>query len=151
MRENAFLDLVRMTNASAVWLANVAEEAGVLKGLFAGPVEIQRTRANASALASHLSHLHRRLDDFMRDAARRDHAIEPLRELMSQGLRGAIRRCGLGGAALTVPETAVGAATAAAKALSTARLLAVVVALSRQQEAGRDTLVSSPHFYGVYL
>ena len=38
LREGAFLDMIRMNNASAVWLANVAEEASVLKGMFAGPV-----------------------------------------------------------------------------------------------------------------
>ena len=95
--------------------------------------EVQRTLANAASLASHLSHLHRRLDDFMRDASRRDYSLEPLRELTSQALRGAIRRCGRGGSALSSPESSAAAAAAAtaARALSTARLLTVVVALSR--------------------
>jgi hypothetical protein len=63
----------------------------------------------------------------MRDAARRDYGLEPLRELMSQALRGAIRRCGRGGAALAALESSAAAAAAAARALSTARLLTVVV------------------------
>jgi hypothetical protein len=41
----------------------------------------------------------------MRDAARRDHSLEPLRELTSQALRGAIRQCGRGGTALAAQES----------------------------------------------
>ena len=36
-RENAFLDRLRMTNTSAEWLANLAEEASVLKGMSSDP------------------------------------------------------------------------------------------------------------------
>ena len=146
MREGAFMDIIRMTNSSAVWLSNLAEEADVLKGLFAaGPasVAVRRSPENAAALASHLSHLNRRLDDCMRVAARRDHGFEPLRALASQALRGAIKRCGRGGAALATTNAAVTAASAAAaaaaaaaayRALTSVRLLIAVVALSRQQE-----------------
>lgn len=77
-REGAFLDMIRMTNASAVWLANVAEEAEALKGLFAGTSELRNTRGNMAALTSHLSHLHRRLDDFMWGQTNRRLSRRPL-------------------------------------------------------------------------
>lgn len=76
-REGAFLDMIRMMNASAVWLANVAVEADVLKGLFAGTSELRKTQSNMAALTSHLSHLHRRLDDFMWGQTTGDSPVVP--------------------------------------------------------------------------
>ena len=57
-----------------------------------------------------------------------------LQELTSQALRSAIKRCGRGGTALAAQETSEGAALTAARALSTAKLLTSVTALSRQLE-----------------
>ena len=92
-RERAFADLIRMTNSEAVWLFNVSQEARALEGLFIGPHALSKTAQNAEALAKHLQHFHFRVDDFMKDAVRRDFGLEPLRLMMSEVLVGAIRAC----------------------------------------------------------
>ena len=134
LRESTFADLIRMMNTSTVWLHNVSEEVRVLKQLFEGPHALARTQNNAQALYSHLAHLHRRLGDFMRDAVRRDFGLEPLRELMEDGMISAIRGCGRSGISLATPETSRRAGVAAERALSATGLLTLVVSLTRQQE-----------------
>ena len=134
MREHTFTDLIRMMNTSTTWLHNVSEEVRVLKQLFDGPNQLTRTATNAQALYSHLAHLHRRLGDFMRDAVRRDFGLEPLRELIEDGMISAIRGCGRSGISLATPETSRRAGMAAHRALSATGLLTLVVSLTRQQE-----------------
>ena len=133
-RERAFADLIRMTNSEAVWLFNVSQEARALEGLFIGPHALSKTAQNAEALAKHLQHFHFRVDDFMKDAVRRDFGLEPLRLMMSEVLVGAIRACERGGRALANPQTERRVSLAVERALEKARLLCTVVSLTRTQE-----------------
>ena len=133
-RERAFADLIRMTNSKAVWLFNVSQEARALEGLFIGPHALSKTAQNAEALAKHLQHFHFRVDDFMKDAVRRDFGLEPLRLMMSEVLVGAIRACERGGRALANPQTERRVSLAVERALEKARLLCTVVSLTRTQE-----------------
>ena len=135
LRERAFCDLIRMTNSSSVWLQNVATEARTLEACFnADGYALEKTPRNAEALAKHLQHLHFRLDDFMREATRRDFGLEPLKDVASEILVGAIRACERAGRALANPETSRRVSLACEHALEKAKLLASVVALTRQQE-----------------
>ena len=133
-RERAFADLIRCTNSNAVWLFNVANEAKTLERLFVGSHAVRKTPANAEALTRHVTHLHYRMDDFMKHATRRDHGLEPLREMASDVLVSAIRACERGGRALANDETSARVSLACERALEKAKLLMIVVSLTRSQE-----------------
>ena len=51
-----------------MWLFNVANEAKTLERLFVGSYAVPKTPSNAEALTRHLTHLHYRMDDFMKHA-----------------------------------------------------------------------------------
>ena len=133
-RERAFADLIRCTNSNAVWLFNVANEAKTLERLFNGSYALEKTPVNAEALTLHLKHLHYRMDDFMKHATRRDFGLEPLREMASDVLVSAIRACERGGRALANYETSARVSLACERALEKAKLLMIVVSLTRSLE-----------------
>ena len=66
-------------NPSACWLFNVANEAKTLERCFGGDHSVTKTPGNSQSLTRHLTHLHQRMDDFMKQACRRDFGLEPLR------------------------------------------------------------------------
>ena len=133
-RERAFADLIRCANSNATWLFNVANEAKTLERLFVGSYAVPKTPSNAEALTRHLTHLHYRMDDFMKHATRRDFGLEPLREMASDVLVAAIRACERGGRALANYETTTRVSLACERALEKAKLLMIVVSLTRSQE-----------------
>lgn len=134
LREKAFCDLIRAVNSNACWLFNVANEAKTLERLFNGDHSLRKTPANALSLTKHLQHLHFRMDDFMKQAIRRDFGLEPLREMASDVLLGAIRLCERNGAALSNYDTSAQVSFQCERALEKAKLLMIVVSLTRSQE-----------------
>ena len=121
-------------NSNACWLFNVANEAKTLERLFNGDHSLRKTPANALSLTKHLQHLHFRMDDFMKQAIRRDFGLEPLREMASDVLLGAIRLCERNGAALSNYDTSAQVSFQCERALEKAKLLMIVVSLTRSQE-----------------